>query len=45
MYYLKFDLFADADFAGLFNSEGKLDPISIKSRAVVLPNFVGRPVC
>ena len=29
---LKLDLFAAADFAGLFASEDKQDPISVKSR-------------
>ena len=42
---LKLDLFADADFAGLFNTEDRLDPISAKSRAGVLLNFGGVPVC
>ena len=42
---LKLDLFADADFAGLYASEDKLDPISVKSRTGVLLNFGGVPVC
>ena len=33
---LKLDLFADADFAGWFASEDKMDPISVKSRTGVL---------
>ena len=46
---LKLDLFADADFAGLYASEDKLDPLSVKSRTVILLNggggyqFVGVP--
>ena len=42
---LKLDLFADADFAGLFASEDKLDPVSVKSRTGILLNFGGVPVC
>ena len=42
---LKLDLYADADFAGLFKTEDKLDPISVKSRSGVLLNFGGAPVC
>ena len=33
------------DFAGLFNTEDKLDPTSAKSRTGVLLNFGGVPVC
>ena len=42
---LKLDLFADANSAGLFTSEDKLDPVSIKSRTGVLLNFGRVPVC
>ena len=41
---LKLDLFADAGFSGLFASEDKMDPISVKSRAGVLVNFGRFPV-
>ena len=41
---LKLDLFADADFAGLFASEDKMDPISVKSRTGVILNFGGVPI-
>ena len=33
---LRLDLFADADFAGLFTSENRDDPISVNSRTVIL---------
>ena len=33
------DLFVDADFAGLFTSEDKVDPISVKSRTCILLTF------
>mgnify|MGYP004188465917 CR=1 FL=1 len=39
------DLKLDLDFAGLFASEDKLDPVSVKSRTGVLLNFGGVPVC
>ena len=42
---LKLDLFADADFAGLFASEDNHDPVSVKSRTGILLNFGGVPVC
>ena len=42
---LKLDLFADTDFAGLFASENKLDPVSVKSRSGILLTFGGVPVC
>ena len=41
---LRLDLFADTDFAGLFASEGKYDPASVKSRAGILLNFEGTPI-
>ena len=41
---LKLDLFFDADFAGLFASEYKMDPISMKIRTGVLLNFGGLPI-
>ena len=41
---LKLDLFADADFAGLFVAEDKHDPISVKSRTGLLLNFGGVPI-
>ena len=40
---LKLDLFADAEFAGFFALEEKLDPIRVKSRIWVLLNFGGVP--
>ena len=42
---LRLDLFADADFAGLFASEDKHDPVSVKSRTGILLNFGDVPVC
>ena len=33
------DVYADADFAGLFTSEDKDDPISVKSRTGLLITF------
>ena len=41
---LRLDFFADTDFAGLFASEGKYDPASVKSRAGILLNFEGTPI-
>ena len=35
------DLFSDADFAGLFTSEDKNDPVSAKSRTGIILNFGG----
>ena len=42
---LQLDLYADANVAGLFTLEDKLDPVSVKSRTGVLLNFAGLPVC
>ena len=42
---LRLNLFVYTDFAELFASEGKLDPVSMKSRKGVLLNFGGVPVC
>ena len=39
----KLDLYADADFAGLFVAEDKQDPVSVKSRTGLLMNFGGVP--
>ena len=41
---LKLNLYADADFAGLFNSEDCMDPISVKSRTGILLNFGKVPI-
>ena len=41
---LKLDLFADADFAGLFVAEDKHDPVGVKSRTGLLLNFGGVPI-
>ena len=38
---LRLDLFADADFVGLFAAEDDQDPISLKSRTGLLLNFGG----
>ena len=38
------DLFADADFTGLYASEDKLDPVSAKCRTGILLNSGGVPV-
>ena len=40
---LRLDFFVDADFLGLFASEDKNDPVSIKIRTVILLSFVGIP--
>ena len=44
---LKLDFSADADFAGLFASEDKLDPVNVKSRTgvLLLLYFGGVQVC
>ena len=41
---LKLDIFADADFAGLFISVDCMDPISVKSRTGILFNFRKVPI-
>ena len=41
---LKLDLFADADFAGLFAAEDRHDPVEVKSRTVILLIFGGTPI-
>ena len=41
---LSLDLFADADFAGLFAAEDKDNPISVKSRTGVLLTFGEVPI-
>eukprot|EP00733_Pompholyxophrys_punicea_P000483 Pompholyxophrys_punicea_v1_NODE_136_length_3267_cov_3.636364.p3 type:complete len:181 gc:universal NODE_136_length_3267_cov_3.636364:718-176(-) len=41
---LSLDLYADADFAGLWNSETRDDPISVKSRSGYLVTLGGTPV-
>ena len=33
------DMYADADFAGLYNTEDKQDPVSVKSRSGILLTF------
>ena len=40
---LHLNLDADADFSGLFTSEDKQDPISVKSRTSLLLNFENVP--
>ena len=41
---LRLDLFADADFSGLFASEDKHDLVSVKSRPGIILNFGGAPI-
>ena len=41
---LKLDCFADADFAGLWNSEDSLDPTCVKSRTGFIITLGGSPV-
>jgi hypothetical protein len=41
---LSLDLYADADFAGLWNSESRDDPVSVKSRSGYLVTLGGTPV-
>jgi hypothetical protein len=41
---LRMDMFADADFAGLFATEDKMDPVSVKSRTGVLLTFGSVPI-
>ena len=41
---VQLDIFANADFVGLFVSEGKNDPVSEKYRIVFLLNFDGAPI-
>ena len=41
---LSLDLFADADFAGLFAAKDRDDPISVKSRIGILLNFGEVPI-
>ena len=41
---LQFNLYADADFAGLFASEDKLDPICAKSRTGILLTLGNVPI-
>ena len=41
---LQFNLYADADFAGLFASEDKTDPISVKSRTGILLTLGDVPI-
>ena len=41
---LRLDIFADADFAGLFTSEDKQDPVSVKIRTSIILNCGGVPI-
>jgi hypothetical protein len=41
---LRLDLYADADFAGLWGAEGPNDPTSVKSRSGNLVTFGGVPI-
>ena len=41
---LKLDLFADADFTGVYASEDNKYPISVKSRTGLLLSFGGVPI-
>ena len=41
---LRIDMYADADFAGLFATEDKMDPVSVKSRTGVLLTFGSVPI-
>ena len=41
---LHLNLYADANFSGLFTSEDKHDPISVKSRIWLLLNFGNVPI-
>ena len=41
---LKSDLFADANFVGLFTAEDNQDPISVNSRTIILLNFGRVPI-
>ena len=38
------DMYADADFAGLYNTEDKQDPVSVKSRDGILLTFGNVPI-
>ena len=42
---LQLHLHADADFAGLFTSEDKLDQVSVKIRIGILLKFSEVPLC
>ena len=41
---LQLDFNADANFAGVFVSEDKQDPVSVKSRTGLLMSFGGVPI-
>ena len=41
---MRIDMFADADFAGLYTTEDKMDPVSVKSRTGVLLTFGDAPI-
>ena len=36
---IRIDMYADADFAGLYTTEDKMDSISVKSRTGVILTF------
>ena len=42
--HLRIDMYAYADFAGLYSTEDKMDPVSIKSRSGVLSTFGNVPI-
>ena len=41
---MRINVFADADFAGLYTTEDRMDPVSIKSRTGVLLTFGNVPI-
>ena len=41
---MRIDMYADADFAGLYTTEDKMDPVSVKSRTGVLLTFGNVPI-
>ena len=41
---MRIDPYADADFAGLYTTEDKMDPVSVKSRTGVLLTFGDDPI-
>ena len=41
---LRVDMFCDADVAGLYSTEDKIDPVSVKSRSGVLLTFGNVPI-
>ena len=41
---MRIDMFADADFTGLYTTEDKIDPVSVKIRTGVLLTFGNAPI-